>query len=330
MPVSSSVEAGLVSSLQGEIGGLRDENRELCQGLREAEQAHADAAANVVTLEEENARLKRALERAEKKAASTTAEAAPSVVGAEDLEREIVAALTEALGAQSDGSAWENAAGASRRRATKTSSSIVTAAVKTAKRAQAAWAAEHAKLRDEDMQAQRAEASRVAELEEAQSVIRRLKSEINSMGRRLELQRQELQRSEANRRLEPLPPPPPPPPPLSSEPIADHSSAFTAFMEAKKNKQNLQQQLQQPRSMGSLMPAAESQKGRTRLPRLPVPLPAAARALKDAGTLPTDHAVENAEQATRALRSMTEALQHKWQRHVTEQNGPRSLLPRAR
>ena len=68
----------------------------------------------------------------------------------------------------------------------------------------------------------------------------------------------------------------------------------------------------------------------TRLPRLPVPLPAAARALKDAGTLPTDHAVENAEQATRALRSMTEALQHKWQRHVTEQNGPRSLLPRAR
>ena len=205
-----------MSSLQGEIGGLRDENRELCQGLREAEQAHADAAANVVTLEEENARLKRALERAEKKAASTTAEAAPSVVGAEDLEREIVAALTEALGAQSDGSAWENAAGASRRRATKTSSSIATAAVKTAKRAQAAWAAEHAKLRDEAMQAQRAEASRVAELEEAQSVIRRLKSEINSMGRRLELQRQELQRSEANRRLEPLPPPPPPPPPLSS------------------------------------------------------------------------------------------------------------------
>ena len=341
--VSASVESGLVQQLQTEIAALRDENRDIGHDLHETELECTAHLKEVAMLRDENERLRQEL--AELKAqpppppkviveqiSAPPAEPA-AVPNAEELEREIVAALREALG----GAEWEAAAGAARRRANKSSNAIAAAAVRTAKRAQHAWLTEHNKLRDEAIEAQRAEAARAAELEEAMATIRRLKSEVRASQRgQGDVRGEQGLRTEPGRRLEVLATPPPPPPLPPAEPPAEHGSAFVAFMEAKQQQKQQQQQQQQharsrgadaaamaksPRSRSSAdatsLPPLGDGGGGTRLPRLPSTghnqkSPAATH-----GEAPASVPLGAAGDA--ALRSMTEALQSKWQRHVAEQ-----------
>ena len=229
--VSDTVQDGLIRGLQADMQALRDENKAVGKSLAEAERAQHSTEQKVDALRAENDELRRQLRElqsrlsedaptaaaggaeladgplAEAPSSSSSSFSSPpppppaaqeaAIDAGGELEREIIHALEDALGTQGDES-WEGAAGAARRRSSvKTSSSIASAAVRTAKRAQAVWAAEHAKLRDEMREAQRAERARLTELEDCQAQLRRLKLELNASRRGLQDARSELQRAEA-------------------------------------------------------------------------------------------------------------------------------------
>jgi predicted nucleic acid-binding Zn-ribbon protein len=323
--VSASVSEGLVRSLQAEITGLRDENHEIVAALEESQAAAKAARAEAAEAAEETARMRQRLERAEKGQAAAAAEASAAVTGGEELERELVAALADALGA-APGATWEDAAGAARRRVSKTSSSIVAAAVKTARRAQATWVAEHSKLRDEADEAKRTAAKRATELDEAREIIRRLKAELAALRRRAE-QEQEQRAAAELRYQEPPVRPVAVPLPASTrhtaprEPPMEHVSAFSAFMEAKAAQKGAppaprggaaRADAAAPSFSEPPPPPPRQPSGGTRLPSLTPP----------ATTPPADSA------QSAALRAMTDALQAKWSRHVSEQRGTRPMLVR--
>lgn len=356
--VSIGVEENLVKQLQNEIVALRRANREQESEIDEAEREQSASAAEAARLAQENAQLLHDNEalRAElaqrpttpppraRVAAPSPAAAAdpPAIPNAEDIERDVVEALREALGTGPD-STWEDAAGAARRRMVKTSSGIANAAVRTVKRAQATWLAEHTRLRDEAMETQRREATRTTELEEANATIRRLKQELAAAMRGLSDARSELERSEMQRGFEGAPPPPAPAP--SAAQRERDSSAFAAFMESKRTQQQqtvLARSRTEGGGMNSLPPRSRGldgggalppvpassggggsgTSGGTRLPRLPPPPQGTSKSAMPPPVPP----ISDAGASTAAMRSMTDALEKKWKRHMDEQRSTKPSL----
>lgn len=336
MTVSASVEETLTRALQQDLDRLREEHVDVCSALNEATRAQAATARENDELKEEIARLRNELLAAKANnaagAAASAASDAPPPPALhsqllEELAREVATALDEALGADSD--TLEGARGAARRRAGKPASSVAAAAVRTAKRAQATWAAQHAKLETQALEHQRSAAARAAELEEAQAAIRRLRSELNASrrgmqdyqlaeSRRLEALEQQLQQqqqqalqaaasSAAASRQAPAP----------AEP-RQQMSQFAAYMQEK------QQQSAGPAggagggSAGSMLRSPSDATAPTRLPALKTPAagrqpPPPPLGPPPLGTLATAD--------VSSLRSMTEALSRKWQSHVQSQAG---------
>lgn len=241
-----------MQTLQHDCDALRKENRALQQELVHAEKEAKAAKATYIAQEDEIARLTHELkEYIEQRASMADAESGeratplaelPAIVvvqGGETLERELIAALKDALG---DGSTWEGALGASRRRANTSPSSITAAAVRTVKRAQASWMAEHAALRDEALDARRSASARAQEVQDARETIKKLKNEITHYKRGLQDTRLKLQQAEARRlteleaQLRSLPVP------RMAQPNSDHenendltsSSEFAAYIQARR------------------------------------------------------------------------------------------------
>ena len=357
--VSAAVSERLVATLQSENQALRCENRDITEELDQTKEAATQAEESAAALAEENAKLRRKLEKLERQieAAANTPPVVAAIPGADDLEREIVSALSEALGvAGPDGmsTTFESAAGAARRAVRdKTSSGLAAAAVRTAKRAQAAWLAEHNKLRDEAQEAQRAEAARLVELEEAHATIRKLKLEINTLRRRLEnLMNADASRIQVPRDLDAEPPPAPLPVPLPAGHArnAQEGSAFKAFMENKMQQQMQQQQQSQPqppqprreprpppqpppRGLGASSREATSsaEPPNNRLPPLSQQQQQQQASSAPPGSRPppqphSNFAADPVKTAA-ALQSMTTALQQGWQRHVRATQGQAARPP---
>lgn len=316
--ISDNVASSLIGSLQSDCASLREENRTLQRGLLEAEQEAKTIKSRLELQEAELAHLKHEL--ASKDSADLGAAAARSAVtvvhAGDELERELVSALTDALG---DGASWEAAVGASRRRARKSPSSITAAAVRTAKRAQATWLTEHAALRDEAADARHHASARALELEEAHATIKRLRHELGLSKRGLQDVRARLQQAEerwltisTEQTLEPLPIPR-----LARRTDENATSEFATYLEARRGAHCAHSQLAERLEGG----AAD---GTDRPPPMPMDSTRLPR-LKAAALDPTDSAPAPAPTSS-AARSMSEALAKQWQQHVSHHSrGSRAI-----
>ena len=322
--VSATVEESLVRGLQQDLDGLRDENREVCGLLNEANSEKKALGAENAELRDENARLRKELQAMQSKnskleRAMAGATAPPSIEEQmEELSKEVAAALEDALGADSD--TLDGARGAARRRSVKPSSSVAASAVKTARRAQATWAAEHSKLEEQKLEAQRAATSRAAELEDAHAALRRVRQELNASKRGL----QDMQLAEA-RRLEALE--------TQQQGMLPSRGALAVPTMAARPKSR--QQGPQGSQFGAYMQAREQGAGgdaralmqdarammrgagpsdATRLPALKT----SAGSLGGGGGIGGPSAAPATSTDPSSLRHMTEALSRKWQSHVQQ------------
>jgi hypothetical protein len=386
--VSSSVEANLVRALQTDLDGLRAENREVSQRLQEEQDAHARSTQQNVALGLEVQRLREQLEMQEQLAreeleAAVAAErrrlqqrgseatpappARQTLDGSgELLEREVCNALSEALESGQDGDErWESVAGAARRRTNKTSSTIAAAAVRVARRAQAAWAAEHARLREEALAAHRKGRSRLAELDECRAVGKRLKAELSANRRALNEAREEIKRLQLHAQFSlgalAAPAPAAPHARLSARaqneaPPEARRSQFAVYMEARHpgcgTEADGTAECGGSGGGGAGAGAGAGTGGYLRLPKLPGSASAALppqetasdttedqrerswsrtapqRPLQPKGAMPAAGGVPASSHDS--VRSMSEALQRRWQAHVhqhTEGAGGIGQLP---
>lgn len=170
--------------LQQQLDALREENKEACRENAELKESEDRLLAVNAEHLAEIKKLREQLQAAKQKAAqSAPPPAAAPAYDEEMLERTVVAALTEAL---ADGDTWEATAGAARRRADVPDNAIAAAAVRTAKRAQSKWAAEHARVREEARVAASKDAAKAVELGELQEGLRRAKMELKMCRRSLQ------------------------------------------------------------------------------------------------------------------------------------------------
>jgi chromosome segregation ATPase len=316
--VSAVVEESLVRGLQQDLDGLREENREIALNLNQTNSDKQALQAENAELREENERLRKELqamqgklEKSNSKAklarAGTTGSAPAPALSFDDqmeeLGKEVAAALDEALGADSE--TVEGARGAARRRSSKATSSVAISAVKAARRAQATWSAELAKLEDQKLEAQRAASIHAAELEEAHAMLRRVRQELTASRRAqqelqlaetrhleaLEQQRQQQQQQQQQQQAAPRAPAVPRPK------SRQQASQFAAYMQAK-------EQAGGGEARAMLMRAVPADAAATRLPALAQAAPAAA--------------ASSTSDAASSLRHMTDALSRKWQNHVQQ------------